>query len=202
MFTLDLVKLATAYRKAFPPPSPNPAQVAAFVRLAQAIAADPDITEIRWAAYMLATVKRECGNDFLPITEKGQRPYFNKYEPGTPIGIRLGNTQPGDGFLYRGRGFVQLTGRPNYVKMSDRLNMPGALAINPDLALDFDNAYKIMSYGMRHGSFTGKKLDDYINANGKDYFNARHIINGTDQAALIQGYAESLEIALSVSTGA
>ena len=200
MFTLDQSKLTAAYRMAFPPPAPNTPQAAAFVRLAQAIAADPDIPEIRWAAYMLATVKRECGNDFLPITEKGPRPYFNKYEPGTPIGIRLGNTQPGDGYLFRGRGFVQLTGRPNYAKMSERLNMPGALVANPDLALDFDIAYKIMSYGMRRGSFTGKKLADYINAGGKDYFNARHIINGTDQAALIQGYAESLEIAISVST--
>ena len=77
MFTLDLVKLAAAYRKAFPPPSPNPAQVAAFVRLAQAIAADPDITEIRWAAYMLATVKRECDISLVGYTNAGKSTLFN-----------------------------------------------------------------------------------------------------------------------------
>jgi hypothetical protein len=50
-----------------------------------------------------------------------------------------------------------------------------------------------MSHGMRHGTFTGKKLADYINATGCDYRNARRIINGVDQAALIAGYATALE---------
>jgi hypothetical protein len=50
-----------------------------------------------------------------------------------------------------------------------------------------------MSYGMRNGSFTGKKLSDYISGTTADYVNARRIINGTDRAELIAGYATRLE---------
>ena len=50
-----------------------------------------------------------------------------------------------------------------------------------------------MSYGMRNGSFTGKKLGDYINDAGCDYRNARKIINALDQADRIKGYADKLE---------
>ncbi len=34
-----------------------------------------------------------------PVTEYGAKSYFNKYEPGMPIGKQLGNTQQGDGYV-------------------------------------------------------------------------------------------------------
>jgi len=49
---------------------------------------------------------------------------------------------------------------------------------------------------MMRGLFTGKKLNDYFNANTCDWLNARRIINGTDHAELIAGYAQKFYNAL------
>jgi hypothetical protein len=79
------------------------------------------------------------------------------------------------------------------------IGLNDGLLKDPDQALDPQIAYKIMSVGMRKGCFTGKKLSDYINQNGSDYVNARRIINGTDQADKIAGYAAKLEQVLAAA---
>jgi len=171
------------------------AQVSGLENLLNFIEADQTITDIRWAAYMLATIKHECADTYQPITERGQKSYFDKYEAGSAIGKNLGNTETGDGYLYRGRGFVQITGRANYKRLSKPLALADGddLVSKPDKALSPDTAYKIMAYGMVNGSFTGKKLQDYINAAKVDYKEARRIINKLDQAEKIQSYAVKFE---------
>ncbi|WP_374265756.1 hypothetical protein [Zoogloea sp.] len=157
------------------------------------------VTDLRAAAYMLATVKHECADTWPPVVERGPRSYFNQYDAGTALGKRLGNTQPGDGYRFRGRGYVQITGRTNYDRLGSALGMDHPLMQNPELTLDPAVAYRIMSHGMRKGGFTGKKLSDYISETGCDYFNARRIINGLDQAARIQSCAGALEGVLRAS---
>ena len=53
----------------------------------------------------------------------------------------LGNIHDGDGKLYKGRGLIQLTGRANYRKIGERLNLP--LEENPELAGEPSTALKI-----------------------------------------------------------
>jgi len=195
----DQDKFAALYKEQFPKPAQTPSPITGCGKLLAAITSDPEVTDVRWVAYMLATVKHECWNRWQPIEELGKREYFDKYETGTALGGRLGNTQPGDGFRYRGRGFVQITGRANYKTLGKQLQLGERLLAEPELALDFDVAYRIMSHGMRRGSFTGKKLADFVGVIGSDYLHARRIINGLDQAAKIEDYARKLEIALTGS---
>lgn len=57
---------------------------------------------------------------------------FSNYVYGTP-GNSLGNTEPGDGYKFRGRGFIQITGRANYTAVSKALYGDDRLVKNPDL---------------------------------------------------------------------
>lgn len=99
----------------------------------------------------------------------------------------LGNTQPGDGWKYKGRSLVQLTGRRNYAKFD--------LEDNPDDALKIETAAEIMVEGMRDGLFTGKKFSDYFGTNAQ-WVQARRMVNGLDKAQEIANYAMKFHTAL------
>ena len=146
-------------------------------------------------SYGLATFMWETAHHFTPVTEFGQPSYFDKYNAGTPIGIRLGNTQPGDGFRFRGRGYVQITGRANYERIGRLLGVD--LIGNPEQALDPEIAYRIAAGGMQHGWFTGRKLVQYIPSDTDPQFQpARQIINGMDHASDIAALAVKMTATL------
>lgn len=83
------------------------------------------IDDPEMVAYALATINAETSG-FIPIPEYDDgRAYEGR--------IDLGNIHPGDGRRYKGRGFIQLTGRNNYIYMSQRLGID--LVKHPELAL-------------------------------------------------------------------
>jgi hypothetical protein len=177
-------------------------QVDGLSFILDAWAADYARRDDRWLAYALATAHHETDAKIKPINEYGgNRYFFDMYdmEGRRPeVAARLGNTRPGDGVLFHGRGFVQLTGRTNYTKMQEKYGV--GLTANKDAAdgaLGGALAAKIMFYGMEKGTFTTRKFADFFNSTTEDWRNARRIINGTDKANLIADYGRAYYAAIS-----
>lgn len=145
---------------------------------------DNGVTDRNQIAYVFATAEHESHFGRFMIELASGDAYEGRLD--------LGNTQPGDGRRYKGRGFVQITGRTNYTKWGQRLGLD--LIGKPELASRPDVAAQILVQGMRDGSFTSLKLDDFI---GSDFVSARKIINGLDRAqhiaAIAKGYAEAIK---------
>lgn len=180
----------------------TPAQKEGCLRLCRAGAG---VLPLGWMAYLLATAYHEGGHTMVPIRERGGHAYLDRYDQGRLAEV-LGNTpeDDDDGQLYAGRGDVQLTGRRNYERATEKLRalgllLPGEdLLTTPDLALRPDLSAAIAVIGMREGWFTGKGFNNFIRGRGtlEQFTHARRIINGTDKAALIAGYAVAFQTAL------
>ncbi len=77
-------------------------------------------TPIRQAMF-LANIGHESGRLQFTAELWGPTPAQRRYEPPGELATRLGNTQPGDGKRYKGRGLIQTTGRFNHAAVRDRL---------------------------------------------------------------------------------
>ncbi len=146
--------------------------------------------EDRYLAYILATTWHETAFTCQPIAEYGKGAGKSYGEPAGPYKQ-----------VYYGRGYVQLTWYDNYVAQDEKLRLSSELVKKPDLALDPEIATQILFHGMRDGDFTGKKLADYFTASMTDWYNARRIVNATDQATTIAGYAEKFLNAIAHTFG-
>lgn len=108
-----------------------------------------------------ATVAVECPT-WKPQTEKyngDPQEYFHKYDGRAD----LGNIQPGDGFRFRGRGFIQITGRANYAAYG--------IADSPDAALVPSIAAVILA---RY--FRDRRVNEAADAG--DWLHVRRLVNG------------------------
>ncbi|SIR16069.1 putative chitinase [Rhizobium sp. RU20A] len=166
----------------------------------------------RWLAYMLATAYFETGGKLAPVEEnlnysvqgmlktfKGRiSPELAKQIVGHPQQIANhayanmignGNAASGDGWRFRGRGLLQITGRANYRTFG--------IEDTPDVALDLKMAMTMLFKGMTEGLFTGKKLDRYFNAKTEAWSGARAIINPTDKPDIVANHAKAYYAALS-----
>ncbi len=95
----------------------------------------------------LATIRAET-EGFEAISEGKSK--FNTSPGGHPFDLYdnrqdLGNQGPGDGARYKGRGFIQLTGRANYQKHSQAIGLGNRLVSTPDLANDPDIAAQLLA---------------------------------------------------------
>ncbi len=177
------------------------------------------ITDKAQIAYVLTSAAHESSYG-RNMRELGGFDYFeHHYGPDGKAPARaksMGNTQPGDGFKYRGRGFVQVTWEQNYATWQQKLEgyeVDGKkidLISNPDLiAQDRDLAAKILAEGLRDGVFAGiwtapgrKRPMTRLNelneghADQLSFAAARNLVNGGSLAEPIGGAAEALYLRL------
>lgn len=114
-------------------------------------------------ACWLAQIGHESGA--LRYTREiwGPTPQQRKYEPGTPLARRLGNTETGDGRRYLGRGLIQTTGRANHAMTTVRLRdfVPDA----PDFEADPAQLERLRWAALSAAVFWRvKKLNRYADA--------------------------------------
>ena len=117
-------------------------------KIVLAAAVKNGITGTELAAFM-AQVAHES-HDFQSMVEYGGSLDFRKYDPkyAPKKAKTLGNTKPGDGARYKGRGFIQITGKYNYRKAGQAIGVD--LVKNPALAEDPAIAAKIAVWFWKH----------------------------------------------------
>lgn len=119
-------------------PATKPSNVLRYLPYVASALTSEGLTTIPLILAALGTIRAET-EGFVPISEYPSQfntlpglPAFSAYDAGTDKGKNLGNINPGDGARFRGRGFVQLTGRSNYQKYASRLDVD--IIGSPDLA--------------------------------------------------------------------
>lgn len=151
------------------------------------------LTDIRWLAYILATVYHETDRTMQPIEEYGKgrgKDYGKKLKYGKGVGKRIPYNVPDQ--LYYGRGLTQNTWYENYDALTKAAVKQGKdwnFLQQPELLLQMEPSVWATFHAMTTGMYTGKALADYINPVKCDWKNARRIVNVLDRAKDIAEYA-------------
>ncbi len=136
---------------------------------------DSGLADKNMVLMALGTIRAETAS-FQPIdefvstfnTSPGGHP-FDKYDNRHD----LGNQGPPDGALFKGRGFVQLTGRANYQRIGAAIGVGDQLVQNPELASDPEIAAKLLAAFLKSND---GRIRDALQAD--DLATARKLVNG------------------------
>ncbi len=132
-------------------------------------------------AYVLATTQWETNQTFEPVREAywldedWRRSHFPYYP-------------------FYGRGYVQLTWKNNYEQYSSMLDLD--LVNEPDIAMRPNVALFVLVHGFKTGTFTGRRITDYLDETKTDFVGARRCINGNDKAHEIADVAKKFLVHL------
>lgn len=142
------------------------------------------LTDIRWLAYILATVWHETNKTMQPIEEYGKgkgRKYGGRrwYSGAFYTDIK---------HIFFGRGHTQNTWRDIYLRLTQSNKRGWDFVNKPELLLQMEPSIWATFYAMINGLYTGRSLKMHFNATTNDPPGARKIINGNDKAILIAGY--------------
>ena len=143
----------------------------------------------------LATIRAETGN-FTPLSEFKSK--FNTAPGGPPFGLYdnrkdLGNQGPPDGANFKGRGYIQLTGRSNYQVHGAAIGMGNQLITNPGLANQPDIAAKLLASFLKSKE---AKIRAALKQN--DLKTARKLVNGGSHG--LDAFTQAFNIGKSVIT--
>jgi len=144
----------------------------------------------------LATIRAET-ESFEPVAEGLSR--FNTSPDGHAFDLYdnradLGNRGKPDGEAYRGRGYIQLTGRHNYEKYGGEIGLGDELLERPDLACEPDVAGRLLAafLGEREREIKEALLD-------QEFARARRLVNGGSHGLdrFVAAYRAGVEITAS-----
>lgn len=117
-------------------------------------------TPLRASHFIAQCCHETAGFKFMK--EQGKISYFSKYDKGS-LAKMLGNTKKGDGWKYRGRGFLMLTGRANYQSYQNSEYCKGNIMSNPELLEGQNGSVKSgMWWWFTHGLNELADKDDIV----------------------------------------
>lgn len=156
----------------------------------------PEWKDERWLAYILGTIFHESGglqnkiermdygsaatlsriwpSHFDSLEKAGEFVHNPEALANEVYGGRFGNTEPGDGWRYRGRGLLQITGRAHYKQLGQAIGVD--LEAQPELMIAPSIAGRVAVDGFVASHML--QVAKYFNEDTEDWINVRKVFNG------------------------